>query len=67
MKIRDLDSLGPLVASSLRSDATAQGPRLSKSRIFTDSQNNLYIDISICLYNLCSPFVQVSITKYGST
>ena len=24
---------GPLVASSLRSDATAQGPRVSKSRI----------------------------------
>ena len=43
MKIRDLDSLGPLVASSLRSDATAQGPRLSKSRIFTDSQYNLYL------------------------
>ena len=46
MKIlRDLDSLGPLVASSLRSDATAQGPQLSKSRIFTDSQYNLYIDM----------------------
>ena len=44
MKIRDLDSLGPLVASSLRSDATAQGPRLSKSRIFTDSQYNLYLE-----------------------
>ena len=42
MEIRDLESLGPLVASSLRSDATAQGPWLSKSRISTDSASNLY-------------------------
>ena len=37
MEIRDLETLGPLVASSLRSDATAQGPRVSKSRISMDS------------------------------
>ena len=43
MEIRDLESLGPLVASSLRSDATAQGPWLSKSRISTDSASNLYL------------------------
>ena len=41
MEIRDLESLRPLVASSLRSAATAQGPRLSKSRISTDSLYNL--------------------------
>ena len=33
----------PLVASSLRSAATAQGPRLSKSRISKDSLYNLYV------------------------
>ena len=44
MEIRDLESLRPLVASSLRSAATAQGPRLSKSRISTDSLYNLYLD-----------------------
>ena len=43
MEIRDLESLRPLVASSLRSAATAQGPRLSKSRISTDSLYNLYL------------------------
>ena len=43
MEIRDLESLGPLVESSLRSDATAQGPWLSKSRISTDSASNLYL------------------------
>ena len=42
MEIRDLETLGPLVASSLRSDATAQGPRVSKSRISMDSPYNLY-------------------------
>ena len=44
MEIRDLETLGPLVASSLRSDATAQGPRVSKSRISMDSPYNLYVD-----------------------
>ena len=48
MEIRDLESLGPLVASSLRSAATAQGPRLSKSRISTDSLYNLYILKVVC-------------------
>ena len=43
MEIRDLETLGPLVASSLRSDATAQGPRVSKSRISMDSPYNLYL------------------------
>ena len=34
MEIRDLETRGPWAeASSLRSDATAQGPRVSKSRI----------------------------------
>ena len=45
MEIRDLETLGPLVASSLRSDATAQGPRVSKSRISMDSPYNLYLDM----------------------
>ena len=48
MEIRDLESLGLLVESSLRSDATAQGPWLSKSRISTDSASNLY------LYFICT-------------
>ena len=38
----EIESLRPLVASSLRSAATAQGPRLSKSLISTDSLYNLY-------------------------
>ena len=44
MEIRDLETLGPLVAPSLRSDATAQGPRVSKSRTSMDSPYNLYLD-----------------------
>ena len=50
MEIRDLETLGPLVASSLRSDATAQGPRVSKSRISMDSPYNLYIHIHIHIH-----------------
>ena len=42
MEIRDL----------IRSDATAQGPWLSKSRISTDSASNLYVFISELFY-LC--------------
>ena len=45
MEIRDLETLGSLVAPSLRSDATAQGPRVSKSRISMDSPYNLHVYI----------------------
>ena len=48
MEIRDLESLGPLVESSLRSDATAQGPWLSKSRISTDSASNQSVNWNSC-------------------
>ena len=50
MEIRDLETLGPLVASSLRSDVTAQGPRVSKSRISMDSPYNLYLEHSNAEY-----------------
>ena len=42
MEIRNLESLGPLVASS-RAALGAQGPRLSKFRISMDSSSNLYL------------------------
>ena len=41
--LRDLKGLGHLVASSLRSDATAQGPRPFKSRRSLRATSNLYI------------------------
>ena len=41
--LRDLKGLGPLVASSLRSDATAQGPRPFKSRRSLRATSNLYL------------------------
>ena len=50
MEIRDLETLGPLVASSLRSGATAQGPRVSKSRISMDSPYNLYNYNYYCIF-----------------
>ena len=43
--LRDLKGLGPLVASSLRSDATAQGPRPFKSRRSLRCTSNLYLDL----------------------
>ena len=43
MAHKDIRTLGPLVASSLRLDATAQGPWVSKSRRSSDSMSNLYL------------------------
>ena len=42
MEIRDLETRGPLVASERSENATAQGPRVSKSRISMDLPYNLY-------------------------
>ena len=64
MEIRDLETLGPLVASSLRSDATAQGPRVSKSRISMDSLYNLYIFAPTMKCAYIHAYTQV-LTKYG--
>ena len=74
MEIRDLESLGPLVASSLRSDATAQGPRLSKSRISTDSASNLYVVVVVMIGEHCECYLfdwpdklNCSISPYDET
>ena len=45
--LRDLKGLGPLVASSLCSDATAQGPRPFKSRRSLRATSNLYVVMEV--------------------
>ena len=71
MKIRDLDSLRPLVVSLLRSDATSQGPLLSYSRIIMDLQYSLYVDmeylrLSLIMETLRYHCVQISPLWFAS-
>ena len=61
--LRDLKGLGPLVESSLRSDATAQGPRPFKSRRSLRATSNLYLYLS--MKNMGSKLKAFSLQLYG--